>query len=61
MTRRPKLAPDRHKGISVLVRAETEAQVNRWHAAAARDRRPLSQWIRNALDDAAAKWRDGQK
>lgn len=42
-------------GVQIGLRAESQEQKSRWQAAAERDRRTLSDWIRCALDDAAAK------
>lgn len=57
MTRRqqPGDHPRTQTGAAILLRPETAAQRSRWEAAAKRDGRPLTQWIRRALDDAAKK------
>jgi hypothetical protein len=36
------------------IRADSRAQIERWRAAAKRDRRTLSDWVRLTLDAAAA-------
>ena len=41
------------QGPVVMIRTESQAQVDRWKAAAKRDKRSLSDWIRLALDAAA--------
>lgn len=42
-------------GVPLMIRAETQQQKARWQAAAERDRRNLSSWIRVTLDDAAGR------
>ncbi len=45
-------------GPTVMVRTESVAQVDRWKAAARRDKRTLSDWIRLTLDAAAQQAKD---
>lgn len=43
------------QGPAVHIRTDSAAQVERWKAAARRDGRALSDWIRRTLDSEAAK------
>lgn len=43
------------QGPPIQIRSESAAQVERWKRAAKRDGRSLSDWIRRALDAAAAE------
>ena len=40
------------ESVQVNLRADSKAQVERWRAAARRDKRTLSDWIRLTLDAA---------
>ena len=56
--------PER-SGTQFNIRADSKAQIERWRAAAKRDRRTLSDWVRLTLDAAATlqpeSGKDGEK
>jgi hypothetical protein len=41
--------------VQFQIRAESQAQIERWRAAAKQDKRTLSDWVRLTLDAAAKK------
>lgn len=49
---RPAMSPAKNGPVQ-MIRTESAAQVERWKAAARRDKRTLSDWIRLTLDEAA--------
>lgn len=48
------------QGPPIQIRSESQAQVERWRRAARLEGRSLSDWIRRALDDAAASTDEGK-
>lgn len=53
MKRRPSGPSGAHLGVPLSLRAESREQIARWKAAAEREKRNLSDWIRVTCDAAA--------